>query len=86
MEPVVADTDEREAARAEVLAGLRLPHKRIASKYHYDERGSELFEAITRLDEYYLTRTEVALRERVPWRLSPLVESIGSAAGRPART
>lgn len=49
---------------AEVLAGLTGPEKRIASKYHYDERGSRLFEEITELDEYYLTRTERALLER----------------------
>ncbi|NNL30536.1 MAG: L-histidine N(alpha)-methyltransferase, partial [Gemmatimonadetes bacterium] len=48
---------------AEVFAGLRGPEKRIPTKYHYDERGSRLFEAITELDEYYLTRTERALLE-----------------------
>jgi L-histidine N-alpha-methyltransferase len=49
---------------ADVLAGLGRPEKRISSKYHYDEVGSELFEQITRLDEYYPTRTERALLER----------------------
>lgn len=49
---------------ADVLAGLREPEKRIPTKYHYDERGSRLFEEITELDEYYLTRTERALLER----------------------
>jgi len=44
-----------------VLEGLSGPEKRIPSRYHYDERGSELFEEITRLDEYYPTRTEKAL-------------------------
>ena len=48
---------------AQVLSGLREPQKRVSSKYHYDERGSRLFEDITRLDEYYLTRTERALLE-----------------------
>jgi len=47
-----------------VLRGLQEPRKRIASKYHYDEHGSRLFEEITELDEYYLTRTERALLER----------------------
>ena len=45
----------------DVLTGLRGPDKRIATKYHYDEIGSRLFEDITELDEYYLTRTERAL-------------------------
>ena len=58
---VVADAGRVEESRREVLAGLRRPDKRISSKFHYDERGSELFEQITRLDEYYLTRSERAL-------------------------
>jgi len=41
-----------------VLEGLRKPQKQLPTKYFYDERGSELFEQITRLDEYYLTETE----------------------------
>ena len=45
----------------EVLAGLTDRPKAIAPKYFYDERGSALFEAITRLPEYYLTRTELGL-------------------------
>jgi len=60
----VADPYDREAMLEEVLAGLRRSDKRIPSKYHYDEAGSELFELITLLDEYYLTRTERALLER----------------------
>lgn len=60
----LADPFDREAMLAEVLSGLRRSDKRLPSKYHYDEVGSELFERITRLDEYYLTRTERALLER----------------------
>ena len=48
----------------EVLAGLTSQPKFIAAKYFYDERGSKLFEAITRLPEYYLTRTELKLLDR----------------------
>ena len=48
----------------EVLAGLTSEPKAIAPKYFYDERGSALFEAITRLPEYYLTRTELKLFDR----------------------
>ena len=50
-----------EAMREEVIAGLASVPKHIAPKFFYDEQGSELFEAITRLPEYYLTRTEMAL-------------------------
>ncbi len=36
----------------------------MSAKYFYDQRGSELFEAITQLPEYYLTRTELSLLDR----------------------
>lgn len=45
----------------DVLAGLRATPKAIPSKYFYDERGSRLFDRITRLDAYYPTRTEEAI-------------------------
>ena len=48
---------------AEVATGLSAPQKELSPKYFYDQRGSELFEAITRLPEYYPTRTERALLE-----------------------
>ena len=43
---------------AELIKGLSKTHKRISSKYFYDKKGSELFDQICELDEYYLTRTE----------------------------
>lgn len=49
----------------EVRDGLLGSPKSIPSKYFYDARGSKLFEAITRLDEYYVTRAENALLDRV---------------------
>jgi len=53
------EADEQAEMAAEVRAGLSAqPLRRIPCKYFYDERGSELFDAITRLPEYYLTRTE----------------------------
>jgi L-histidine N-alpha-methyltransferase len=48
---------------AEVAAGLSAPQKELPPKYFYDHRGSELFEEITRLPEYYPTRTERRLLE-----------------------
>src|SRR5919201_4925973 len=42
----------------DVREGLSCPFKELPPKYFYDERGSELFEAITELDEYYPTRAE----------------------------
>ncbi len=45
----------------DVRKGLAQTPKRIASKYFYDARGSELFEEICEQPEYYLTRTELAI-------------------------
>jgi L-histidine N-alpha-methyltransferase len=51
--------------RADVRAGLTATPKTLPPKYFYDARGSELFDDITRLPEYYLTRAETAiLRQR----------------------
>ncbi|TCW36385.1 dimethylhistidine N-methyltransferase [Marichromatium gracile] len=47
--------------RAEVLAGLSSMPKRLSPKLLYDERGSQLFDAITELPEYYPTRTEIGI-------------------------
>jgi dimethylhistidine N-methyltransferase len=55
---------QQEAFRADVLAGLAQRRKSLPSRWLYDQRGSELFEEITRLDEYYLTRTETAILRR----------------------
>jgi dimethylhistidine N-methyltransferase len=61
---VESKLSQREAFRADVLAGLAQPQKTIPPRWLYDQRGSELFEDITRLDEYYLTRTETAILRR----------------------
>lgn len=47
--------------RAELIAGLSRPQKAVSPKWFYDAAGSELFEDITRLREYYPTRQEAAL-------------------------
>jgi L-histidine N-alpha-methyltransferase len=47
-----------ESLRADVLAGLTATPKSLPPKWFYDERGSELFDKITMLDEYYPTRAE----------------------------
>ena len=53
------------AFRADVLAGLSRRPRAIPARWFYDRRGSELFEAITDLPEYYPTRTEIAILERI---------------------
>ena len=49
------------AFRADVLAGLAARPRAIPARWFYDHEGSELFEAITALPEYYPTRVETAL-------------------------
>ena len=49
------------ALRADVDAGLRGTPKSLPPKWFYDETGSALFDRITRLPEYYPTRTEAAI-------------------------
>ena len=46
---------------SEVVAGLSMDTKRLSPKFFYDRRGSLLFDAITELPEYYLTRAEIAI-------------------------
>jgi len=53
------------ALAGEVLRGLLATPKTLPPKLFYDARGSELFERITELEEYYPTRAEAALLERV---------------------
>ena len=80
-EPVADDDGFREA----VLRGLAEEQKAIPSKYFYDATGSRLFEAITRLPEYYLTRTELGLlsdaAEEVAGLIGPGAELIEFGAG-----
>ena len=49
------------AFRADVLAGLAQPQKAVPARWLYDDAGSDLFEEITRLPEYYLTRAETEI-------------------------
>jgi L-histidine N-alpha-methyltransferase len=49
---------------AAIIDGLRQPRKTISPKYFYDEAGSQLFEEITQLPEYYLTDVELEIMER----------------------
>lgn len=75
---------------AALRAGLSLPLPTIPCAFLYDDRGSRLFVEITQLPEYYQTRTEEALLERVA---GPIAEAVapeqlvelGSGAGRKIR-
>ena len=50
-----------ESFRRDVIAGLKLPQKRLPARWLYDDVGSEIFEEITRLPEYYPTRVETKI-------------------------
>ena len=75
----------------EVVAGLRDPIKWLPCKLLYDARGAELFEQITQVDDYYLTRAELALLEAQLPAIAALVGpharviEPGSGAGRKTR-
>ena len=62
---------------AEIVAGLTRPQKSISSKYFYDERGSQLFDSITQLPEYYLTGTEIGIMRN---NIAEIVELVGKQA------
>lgn len=55
---------KKESFREEVIAGLGKTQKELPAKFFYDKRGSELFDQITRLPEYYLTRTEIEILDQ----------------------
>ena len=59
--------------RADVLKGLGVKPRAIPARWLYDRRGSELFEAITELPEYYPTRTERSILTRAAGEIAALV-------------
>jgi dimethylhistidine N-methyltransferase len=60
-----------------VVEGLQKPAKELPSKLFYDERGSALFDQITRLDEYYPTRTETTIMRK---HVGEMAERIGAGS------
>jgi dimethylhistidine N-methyltransferase len=76
--------------QADARAGLSSTPKTLPSKYFYDARGSHLFEMITRLPEYYLTRAETEILEQESGRIVEAVRprvlvEFGSGAARKTR-
>jgi dimethylhistidine N-methyltransferase len=73
------DVNPRLRLRPEIaqaaLAGLTAAPKTLPSKLFYDDVGSALFERITRLPEYYVTRVELALLRRIALEASALLPS-----------
>jgi dimethylhistidine N-methyltransferase len=75
--PAIAPPSEERSFAEDVIVGLSSKPKYLPCKYLYDARGSQLFDRITELDEYYPTRTEIALmREHA----GAMAEAIGPGA------
>ncbi len=72
----LVSTDAEAAALDELREALQRTPREVPCKYLYDDRGSALFEQITRLPEYYPTRTERALLLE---QAGPIVEAAGGA-------
>ena len=66
-----------ELAITEIIAGLKQPEKMISPKYFYDETGSQLFDQITTLPEYYPTETELGIMRD---NIAEIAELIGPQA------
>jgi L-histidine N-alpha-methyltransferase len=75
--------------RADAAAGLTASPKELLPKWFYDERGSALFDAITRLPEYYLTRQESEILRARAGEIAALTQAetvIELGSGRSAKT
>jgi L-histidine N-alpha-methyltransferase len=83
------EADRRQRLEDDVRRGLTAYPKTLPSKYFYDAIGSKLFEEITRVPEYYLTRTEAKLLETLApelmLELAP-VDIVELGAGSPTKT
>lgn len=71
----IGPADLEAQLRRDALEGLTAPAKSIPSKWFYDYNGSMLFDRITRLPEYYLTRAE---RQILRERSASIVEKTGA--------
>ena len=65
------------SATQQLAAGLSAPAASVSPKYFYDALGSQLFEAITRLDEYYPTRTEAAIFDAADSEMTAAIVAAG---------
>jgi len=68
------DEQELEQFAADVLSGLSSDPKYLSAKYFYDDTGSELFQAISQHEDYYLTRTEYDILDTYSQHLPALLD------------
>ncbi len=87
LDHILDRTPQLEAFRADVAAGLSARPKYLPSRWLYDDRGSALFEAITRLEDYYLTQVETSILRRHAGEIAdfcgerPVLLEYGAGAG-----
>ncbi|MES2412301.1 MAG: L-histidine N(alpha)-methyltransferase [Pseudomonadota bacterium] len=72
-----SDAGQADRIARELSDGLLQPAAALSPKFLYNELGSKLFEAITRLDEYYPTRTEAAIFEASSPQIAETLTAIG---------
>jgi len=71
------ETSQQSQFLSDVVEGLSRPQRSLPCKYFYDHRGSQLFDQICELDEYYPTRTELAIMQQFAGQMG---QQIGSGA------
>ena len=79
IKPDPSQRQREESARLlpDVIKGLHQPVKQLSPIWFYDERGSQLFDAICETPEYYLTRTELSIMDK---HASAMAHAIGAHA------
>ena len=73
LQPVASFPSPDSAFARDVIAGLSATPKRVPPKYFYDAEGSRLFDEITKLPEYYLTRCELEILEKNAAEIAALI-------------
>ena len=58
-----SNNSSKETFSSDIITGLKQKQKILHPKYFYNDAGSKLFEQICKLDEYYLTRSEIEILE-----------------------
>ncbi len=71
--PLTEQSDSATDELAEIVTGLSRPQKMLSPKFFYDQEGSQLFDQICELPEYYPTRTELAIMQNSVEEIAELV-------------
>lgn len=70
------EANNKDLFARDVLDGLSVSSKNLSSRYFYDEKGSELFQKITALDEYYLTGCEFEILQKYSGHILSLIQEV----------